>query len=686
MHQLQKKDMQHAQYEAQLEKSLKDLHRQKEIALSESMSQLSSVERKLSTALAEKEKVVSGLQHKITILQNELQTQRSNSESNKRQHSSIVEVLKSDIAMAQQMREESVSSMQKNFDESMAHFKSEVENLHSQLSDAKIRADDDRKVWEQNSKSQYERSLNSMRDANDSLLQQLTLAQEEVEDLHSQLRNVKTSLDKENGTLIEQLTLAKRDIDMIKAARDKDVLLLESELAKTRQEKKSIESEFEDVRQKLDIALSSMNAMALDGAKKQNDLESVLDNFTSETNRYQEDIDQMRKEMRKVIEEQQVQIVNLQREKEQHERDCTMLHKDISSLEKEVATRDQIINDITNGTNHYQDEIDQMRKFNEEQLGRLRNLQRDNEQNERDCIMLHKDVSSLKEEVLTRDQIINSLTNEKNRNQDDIDQMRKVNEEQLGRLRNLQSEQEQHEHDCTMLRKDISSLEEEVSTRDQIINNLTNETSRYQDEIDQMRKVNEEQLGRLRNLQREKEQYEHDCTMLHKDVSSLEEEVSTRDQIINNLTNENNRYQDEIDRTRKVNEEQLGRLRNLQGEKEHYEYECIMLRKNISSLEELEAAQSEVVECRTRTSVLEAEKDKLSTEVCRHLESLEQLRSVQREKSMELKRAQQTIQVLKSKERYLESRVDSLADQISKTVRDYEMRLQSSSSGEGSDC
>ena len=41
-----------------------------------------------------------------------------------------------------------------------------------------------------------------------------------------------------------------------------------------------------------------------------------------------------------------------------------------------------------------------------------------------------------------------------------------------------------------------------------------------------------------------------------------------------------------------------------------------------------------------------------------------------------------TIQIPKSKERYLESRVESLANQITKTVRDYEMRLTCSSSAE----
>jgi hypothetical protein len=98
-----------------------------------------------------------------------------------------------------------------------------------------------------------------------------------------------------------------------------------------------------------------------------------------------------------------------------------------------------------------------------------------------------------------------------------------------------------------------------------------------------------------------------------------------------------------------------------------------------------EATQLELSEKNAKISQLEAEKLRLSTQIAQLWESMEQLRSTQREKSLELSRAQQMIQVLKSKERYLESMVDSLADQISKTVRDYEMRISSSSSGECSD-
>lgn len=54
---------------------------------------------------------------------------------------------------------------------------------------------------------------------------------------------------------------------------------------------------------------------------------------------------------------------------------------------------------------------------------------------------------------------------------------------------------------------------------------------------------------------------------------------------------------------------------------------------------------------------------------------MEQLRSSEKSKTLELSQARQTIQKLKTKEKYLECRVESLANQITKTVQEYETRL-----------
>ena len=83
-------------------------------------------------------------------------------------------------------------------------------------------------------------------------------------------------------------------------------------------------------------------------------------------------------------------------------------------------------------------------------------------------------------------------------------------------------------------------------------------------------------------------------------------------------------------------------------------------------------AQSELSELKAKFTTLESEKLQMQTKMASHTESMESTRNGQREMHAELSRAQQMIKMLRSKERYLESRVESLANQISKTVRDYE--------------
>lgn len=106
------------------------------------------------------------------------------------------------------------------------------------------------------------------------------------------------------------------------------------------------------------------------------------------------------------------------------------------------------------------------------------------------------------------------------------------------------------------------------------------------------------------------------------------------------------------------------------------------LRNKLEKAEVKAMNDSSLSEYTAHITQLQAEKMKLSKLIAEHSKSAEAQRIIQRETSAELSRAKQTIQILKSKERYLESRVESLADQISQTVRDYEMRLTSSLSGD----
>ncbi len=577
--------------QAQSEKTIKDLQCEKQKAQSEYLVQLSSTKNQLSKALAEKQCVEKSLQHEILNMQNELLTQKSNCESIKQQHSSIVEGLKSELVTSQQLKEESVSSIQKDLDlmkrecdNRMAHCKNEVEKLRSQLNDTNARADVDRKEWEHSLRSQYEHKLNAVREVNDSLVQQLTQTQNEIEDLRSQLLNIQLPLKNENESLAQQLNQAQKDIDCIKSVRDEDIRMHKSELEKTHQEKVQIESEFKEL---LNI---------------QRPLENENKSLAQQLNQAQKDIDCI-----KSVRDEDIRMLKSELEK---------THQEKVQIESEFKETTQQLHVA-------------LRNLNEMGL---------------DGVRMRDDLEGF----------LNDFTKETNRFQKEMDHMKKVNEEQHSQLRNLKSKNEQYEYDCTMVRKHVSSLEEKLLTRE---------------------KVSDGHKIQLQHLKIENEKYEHECNELRKNVSLLEERLLTRGQ---------------------VSDEHRMQLQDLKMEKEQIEHECNELRQSITSFEERltqereeskrhQATQFELSEKNAKISQLEAETLRLSTQIAQLSESVEQLRSTQREKSLELSRAQQMIQVLKSKERYLESMVDSLADQISKTVRDYEMRISSSSSGENSD-
>jgi len=166
------------------------------------------------------------------------------------------------------------------------------------------------------------------------------------------------------------------------------------------------------------------------------------------------------------------------------------------------------------------------------------------------------------------------------------------------------------------------------------------------------------------DFSKEKNHYQHEISHLKNESESLKSklnEATTRERsntVHDQAKSDSNREQDEL----------LLEIQHLRNKLEKAEVKAM----NDSSLSEYTALITQ----------LQAEKMELSKLLAEHSKSAEVQRIIQRETSAELSRAKQTIQILKSKERYLESRVESLADQISQTVRDYEMRLTTSLSGD----
>lgn len=198
------------------------------------------------------------------------------------------------------------------------------------------------------------------------------------------------------------------------------------------------------------------------------------------------------------------------------------------------------------------------------------------------------------------------------------------------------------------LQNAVRKLEEmEMKDLESKVDDLTNQKSHYLKEISDWKNVSEEHRCQIKDLKRDNDQYEVENNALQMKVASLEERLGQSEK------------HDES------------------GLVHHIEYlkEKLQLAK-----EEAMKATTTVANDEYNAKIMQLENEKLDlySQVAQQKESMEQLRTTHHEMMLELSRAQQKIQVQKSKETYLESRLDSLANQISKTVLAYEMKLSSS--------
>ena len=303
----QDKYSQHVENAEQLEQTIYELKNARRESFSETRRKLSTAEIDLANTISDKREIEKSLNDQISDLKNELQMQRNTSDTVKRHHAQIVEGLKSDLAKARQLREESASSLQRDmetmkieYDENMKYYKDEVESLRSQLRNTKQRADSDRMEWMNNLQPTYERQLESV--------------------------------TKEKDSFAQQLAHANNDIECLKTVRDKDIEMLESELDKTYKVKVEMEVEFKDTKRQLQNALRSLEEMVVDGGRMRTDLEGVMNGFSKEKQHYQNESNQFQS----ANAQQKGQMEELKREKDRFEESCLELRSSVQTLEDKL--------------------------------------------------------------------------------------------------------------------------------------------------------------------------------------------------------------------------------------------------------------------------------------------------------------------------------------------------------------
>jgi multidrug resistance efflux pump len=161
------------------------------------------------------------------------------------------------------------------------------------------------------------------------------------------------------------------------------------------------------------------------------------------------------------------------------------------------------------------------------------------------------------------------------------------------------------------------------------------EKENSQNEMALLKRDREEKLALMDELRRDKIAVDIDSKNLQQNVSDLEMKLRGAEKFIADLEN---------------------KVKSLKGEK----------RQNAP-----EQAITEIV----NVNQLRDDKASLQNQLDSKEKSMIDLRQTNRDVSMKLSKAQQTIHKLQSKEKYLESRVESLSNQISQTVHDYEMKL-----------
>ena len=308
------------------------------------------------------------------------------------------------------------------------------------------------------------------------------------------------------------------------------------------------------------------------------------------------------------------------------------LAKSIEQRKESVRMKQEYEANKTQNEREIESLRSQLRSIQSESDDKLETVEKEKEVLLQQLAQAVKDVDSLK---LNRRKDIQFLESE-------LDQTTKDKVEMERELIDTKRQLQNALHKLEAMELDGSKLHELESK----VEDLTNEKNHYLKEIGDWKKVSEEHRCQIKDLKKDNEQYELECNELQIKVASLEEK--------------------------------MGEKHNVEGGLEH-KIEYLKEKLHLAKEEAMKATAAVANdEYKAKIAQLENEKLDLYSKLAQQQESMEQLRAAHREMTMELSRAQQKIQVQKSKESYLESRLDSLANQISKTVLAYEMRLSSS--------
>ncbi|EJK76915.1 hypothetical protein THAOC_01293 [Thalassiosira oceanica] len=547
-----------------------------------------------------------------------------------------------------------------------------IDNLEQRLGLAEL------ELGEQKQKT---REATSREEDNDQLRSELEKARSERDKMESDLMECKERLETKDVKAEEWFSqYARRDLENENA-----LIMAESQLSSALSEKQALEDQVIKLRHEL-----SLQSSAAEDSRSR--LEALTKQYEEDRSRYQqteatqirlqqenEEIESLKTQQASNIREladsrSAIATLTKQRDEERLHyqqteskqlsmqsslrRENELLKNDNDHIKSRLETAQIDIASIKSVRNKdiemLESELEKTSKHNLELEIDLKETKRQLQSAVRSLDVITLDGGKMRSDL---ESVMSDFAREKETLLTEITQLKARRESNSARVDKLMRENQRHENKSRELREDIEALENRLKKTMDYNEQLKKDQDRRESEI---RSNEEGKRCEIDHLKSELSRME----ALQQNVKDLEEELKK--------TTEHNKHLLE-DRDRRESE-----MRSKEeGEKQVLQHEIACLKSNLTRMEDEARAASQKM-----TTNYERKLADLQLQVSQNLTALSSYKQDQDEKAAELSRAHQAIQIHKSKERYLESRVESLATQIADTVQDYEMRLAASRSGE----
>jgi chromosome segregation ATPase len=272
-------------------------------SLAKLKAELAQKDTKISEILDEKFESETALQERIYRLESEIKSLSNGHKEDKSNYESMIKALKEQLNTANQSCEEEKASLVKGMEEMKDGFTQSIDVYKQKVADLESRLD--------LATQQYESITKEFSDTKSLFAMRLE------------------ECNREKNEVVSKLEQANKEYGSAKAARGKDINMLESELEKALASKLETDKQLKDTRRQLHNALHSLDAMSIDGGKTRADLEDIMKHLNTEKDLLHREL----VELRYQTEEQKNTIKYLNLDKRRCEESCDALRSKIRELE-----------------------------------------------------------------------------------------------------------------------------------------------------------------------------------------------------------------------------------------------------------------------------------------------------------------------------------------------------------------